>query len=133
MSDLSPEIWDNKELGLAAQNRNLSVEEEQARENRSAELEGREPRTVVHEGGYPNWQNYGEYRASYQKEVHFEDEQENDIPRGDLPEGEPVEEIEANEVGEETSEENSLLGGHDVPSTTEEPFEEPQAVESENE
>lgn len=85
MSELNPEIWNNEKLGLAAQNRNLSVEEEQARENRSAEIEGREPRKVVHEGGYPGWNPEADgYRPSYAKEVHFEDERPNDIPRGEI-------------------------------------------------
>ena len=81
MSELNPEIWDNKTLGAAAQNQNLDVLEKQQIEDRNAKIEEREPREVVHENYYPGWEPE-KNRPSYASNVHFADEQENDVPTG---------------------------------------------------
>lgn len=86
MTDLNPEIWENKTLGRASKNQRLDVLEAQQIENRSAELEGRTPRKVVAENDHPaaNAKALAKIKPSYASVLHFEDERDEDIPR---PEG----------------------------------------------
>lgn len=86
MTDLDPEIWENKTLGSAAQNENLDRLTRQIQEDRSAKLEGRDPREIVVDNTYPDWtpevqERTGTVPSNYQS-VHFADEQQNDIPDG---------------------------------------------------
>lgn len=86
MTDLDPEIWENKTLGAAAGNENLERLTRQQLEDRAAKLEDREPREIVHENTHPDWtpqveERTGTVPSNYQA-VHFADEQQNDIPDG---------------------------------------------------
>lgn len=84
MTDVNPEIWDNPTLGAAAQNENLDRLTKQQIEDRSAKIEGREPREVTHDNNYPGWQppvseKTGTVPSNFQT-VHFSDEKQNDVP-----------------------------------------------------
>lgn len=84
MTDLNPEIWDNPTLGAAAQNENLDRLTKQAIEDRSARIEGREPREVVHDNNHPGYtppvaERTGTTPSNFQT-VHFADEQQSDVP-----------------------------------------------------
>lgn len=106
MTDLDPAIWENETLGAAAQNENLERLTKQQIEDRSAKIEGREPREVVVENTHPNWSpevnvRTGTVASNYQN-VHFADEQPNDIPTDSgNPEGDAGT---VSEEGGETSE-----------------------------
>ena len=102
MTDLDPAIWENETLGAAAQNENLERLTKQQLEDRSAKVEGRESREVVVENTYPGWTpdvnaRTGTVPSNYQN-VHFVDEQQNDIP----VESGPVDET-AGGIGESDS------------------------------
>lgn len=79
MVDVNPEIWNNETLGDAAHNERLDRLEKQQHEDRSAKLEGREPREVVVENTYPGWAPETNPRtgtvSSNFTPVHFADEQ----------------------------------------------------------
>ena len=84
MTDLDPAIWENETLGAAAQNENLERLTKQQLEDRSAKVEGREPREIVVENTYPGWspdvnERTGTVSSNYQT-VRFADENPNDIP-----------------------------------------------------
>lgn len=106
MTDLDPEIWENKTLGAAAPNENLDVVERQNIENRAAKFEDREPRVIVNDNTYPGWtpevnERTGTVPSNYQT-VHFADENPNDIP---VDSGRPEEDAGSIEEGtEETPE-----------------------------
>lgn len=105
MTDLNPEIWDNPTLGAAAQNENLDRVEKQQQEDRSAKIEGREPREVVVDNTYPGWKPEVSAKtdtvpSNYQT-VHFADEQQADIPVDSGPESETAAGI--SDGSEETS------------------------------
>lgn len=92
MTDLDPGIWDNPTLGAAAQNENLDRLTKQEQEDRSAKIENREPRNVVVDNTYPGWKPEVSAKtdtvpSNYQT-VHFEDEQQADIPVDSGPEDE---------------------------------------------
>lgn len=112
MTDLNPEIWDNNTLGEAAQNPNLDQITRQEQENRSAKIEGREPRTIVVENTYPGYvpkvnERTGTIPSNYQT-AHFEDEQQNDIPENSGPASEDtaagVSKVDTPEEGNSTEE-----------------------------
>lgn len=92
MTDLDPEIWNNRTLGAAAYNENLDRLTKQNLEDRAAKIEGREPREVVIDNTYPGWtpevqERTGTVPSNYQT-VHFADEQQNDVPVDSGPEDE---------------------------------------------
>lgn len=84
MTDLDPEIWDNPTLGAAAPNKRLDVIERQETEDYAAKIEGREPRTLVADNNYPGYVQPVSERTgtvpSNAQVVHFEDEQQADVP-----------------------------------------------------
>lgn len=55
MTDLNPEIWENKTLGAAANGVFLDVLEKQQIENRAAVIEGRPARIAKRENRYPGY------------------------------------------------------------------------------
>lgn len=108
MTDLDPEIWENRTLGAAAQNENLTRLEKQQHEDRQARVEGREPREVVIDNTYPGWtpevqERTGTVPSNYQS-VHFADEQQNDIPVESGPENETAAGIAEEDSETESSE-----------------------------
>lgn len=127
MTDLDPEIWENKTLGAAAPNENLDRLTKQQQEDRAAKFENREPREVVIDNNYPDWtppvsERTGTVPSNFQT-VHFADEQPADIP---VDSGRPEED--AGTVAEEQGEED--IDQVNGPEVNEEP-EEPVVVENE--
>lgn len=118
VTDLNPEIWDNPTLGAAAQNENLDRVTKQAQEDRSAKLEGREPREVVVDNTYPGWapdvsEKTGTVPSNYQT-VRFADEQQADVPVDSRPEDETaggLEETTTPEEGSSTESDTSTAEG----------------------
>lgn len=116
MTDLDPAIWENETLGKAANNERLDRIERQQLEDRSARLEGREPRQYVVENDYPDWTpethpRTGTVSSAYQV-VRFEDENPNDIPRtGNEVPDDFGDETRAEDDETETPVENSTEGG----------------------
>ena len=102
MTDLDPEIWNNPTLGAAAQNENLDRLTKQEQENYSAKRENREPRKVVNENTYPDWEPELKNVPSNYQVVHFADEQPNDIPVDSAPESETAASV-ADSGSQETS------------------------------
>lgn len=107
MTDLDPEIWNNKTLGAAANNERLDRIERQQLEDRSARLEDREPREIVVDNTYPDWtpevnERTGTVSSNYQT-VHFADENPNDIPVDSRPEDETAAGIQESDGSAEES------------------------------
>jgi hypothetical protein len=116
MTDLDPEIFDNPTLGAAAPNENLDRLTAQQIEDRAAKFEGREPREIVVDNTYPGWkpdvsERTGTVPSNYQT-VHFEDEQQADIPVDSGPEDGTAGGIDA-ENSEGSQEASSLEDGSD--------------------
>lgn len=124
MTDLDPEIFDNPTLGAAAPNENLDRLTAQQIEDRAAKFEGREPREIVIDNTYPGWQpevseRTGTVPSNYQT-VHFEDEQQADIPTDSRSEDETASGIDA----------DNSEGSEETSASDDEPTSEPDASES---
>jgi hypothetical protein len=122
MPDLDPEIWNNRTLGEVTTNENLERLTRQQLEDRSAQIEGREPRLVVVENTYPDWtaptnDRTGTVPSNYTP-VRFEDERPNDVVQADngiKPEGMSDEEWNAGQ----TDSGETVEGGNENPDETE--------------
>lgn len=78
LTDTHPELFNNPTLGAATTNAFLDEVEAQNKEDRSARIAGRDPRTIVAVNRYPHYMPSGSVPSNVQDQVVYLDEVDTD-------------------------------------------------------